>query len=273
MQVDYCYEDGLLPLDKAIDLLLARINAIDECETVALKDSFNRILSEDVISAMNVPPHRNSAMDGYAYADEKGCTEYHVVGKSLPGSPFLGKIAFGECIRIMTGACMPEDTDTVVMQEHIERQGEYMVLNKALKRGGHVRHVGEDIQQGQRIFSAGRCLSAIDLGVLASIGYATVSVLRKPKVALFCTGDEIKEPGEVLFQGDIYNSNRYPLMALLEQENIEVLDLGVIPDAADLLEETIIEAAKSADVLLSTGGVSVGDTDYIQPLMKKIRRN
>ena len=198
-----------------------------------------------------------------------GCV-YEVVGTSLAGKPYVGDIKDKQAIRIMTGACVPEGTDTVIMQEHVDRADHQITLLEPVRHGQNVRHAGEDIERGEQVYPVGHQITAIDLGVLASIGCTSVKVFCPLKVALFCTGDELKQPGESLSPGDIYNSNRFMLTGLLDELGVEVIDLGVAPDQPEALEAMLVNAATQADAIISTGGVSVGDADYVKPVMQKI---
>jgi len=267
---DACYQDQMLDLDTALELLLNSVKSITDTEEVALSDAFERVLARDIQSTSNVPPHKNSAMDGYAYQHQDGKTQYQLIGTAFAGKPYDGEVVNNECVRIMTGACVPDGANTVVMQEHVSVLGTEITIDTVPNQGSNIRGVGEDIQRGDTVFKKGRRLSPIDLGVLASVGCATVNVIRKPKVAIFCTGEELKQPGQPLGKGDIYNSNLYQLKALLQQENVDVFDFGNVGDDPRLIENTIVKTSQMADVLISTGGVSVGDADYVKPLMQKL---
>lgn len=268
-----CYQDQMLDLEQAQQQILNTVESVKQTENISLSRSRNRVLAKNICAPVAVPPHKNSAMDGYALACpntlEAG-TSFTVVGRCMAGAPYTGGIAAGQAIRIMTGACIPEGVDTVVMQEHVALVGNDIQLQQAVKPGQNVRHAGEDVEQGELVYSAGRKISALDTGVLASIGVAELEVYRPLKVALFCTGDELKQPGESLAPGDIYNSNRFMLLGLLEELGMQVIDLGVVPDSPAALEKTLQQAARSADAIISTGGVSVGDADYVKSVMQKI---
>lgn len=268
-----CYQDHMLNLDQAQQHILNAIHPITDTHTVPLDRALARVLAEPVSANVPVPPFRNSAMDGYAiFCDEKleVGQMFDVVGESFAGAPFTGELHTGQAVRIMTGAVMPEQANTVIMQEHIERKNDVAITTQTVTPNQNVRHAGEDVQQGDVVFDAGRKLSAIDLGVLASMGCAQVRVYRRVKVAVFCTGDELKAPNETLQAGEIYNSNRFMLNATLKELGANVLDLGVIEDKPEALEKILLEICEKVDVIISTGGVSVGDADYVKPVMQKI---
>jgi len=267
-----CYQDQMLDLEQAQQQILDTVTAVQETEVVSLSNSRGRVLAKDTYAPVAVPPHKNSAMDGYAIACPGSIgagASFTVVGRSMAGVPYTGEIANGQAIRIMTGACVPEGVDTVIMQEHVQSEGDGIVLQQKVNPGQNVRHAGEDVEQGALVYSAGRKISALDLGVLASIGCAELEVYRPLKVALFCTGDELKQPDELLALGDIYNSNRFMMFGLLEELGMQVVDLGVVPDSPEALEKTLQQAAQVADAIISTGGVSVGDADYVKSVMQK----
>ncbi|MGV6858641.1 MAG: molybdopterin molybdotransferase MoeA [bacterium] len=255
-------------VDQAIELILSATHTLNCTETLFLREAFQRVIAEPVVAHFAVPPHRNSAMDGYAvnHADldaNKDTTCLTVIGKSLAGHPFEGHVGVGECVRIMTGAVMPEGTDTSVMQEHVTQQGSLATFPSHQTPGQNVRHPGEDMKPGDVILDAGRRLTAADLGLLASQGITEVSVYRQPRVAFFSTGDELKSLGETLASGDIYDSNRYTLHGMLQKLGVSILDMGVIPDDAEAVQQAFTRASENADMVITTGGVSVGEADYI----------
>ena len=207
--VDCCSAPGLLPFEQALENMLTAINPIDETEQVTLKNALGRVLAQDINSPVNVPPNDNSAMDGYTFAQQSLAANntLTLVGRSMAGAPYEGTCKAGECVRIMTGAKVPADCDTVEMQENCQAAGENITFLSSRKRADNVRSKGEDIAVGQTVFLTGRELTAIDIGVLASLGIDNVTVFRKLKVALISTGDELKKPGQTLNDGDIYESN------------------------------------------------------------------
>ncbi|MEZ5451148.1 MAG: molybdopterin molybdotransferase MoeA, partial [Thiolinea sp.] len=234
--------------------------------------ALGRILAAPVKAAFAVPPHRNSSMDGYAFAHTDGGqgAQLRIAGVSYAGKPFTGPLQRGECVRIMTGAVVPDGCDTVEMQENCRRDGEQLQLNTATRQGANIRHPGDDMQPGDVILETGRHLNAADLGLLAALGISEVDVLRRPRVAFFSTGDELKSIGETLEAGDIYDSNRYTLHAMLQVLDVEIIDMGVVRDTAAAVEQAFRSAARRADVLITSGGVSVGDADYVTATLEKL---
>lgn len=266
---DCCSAPGLMPFENALENMLSQITPITESLTVHITQALNCILAQDVASPINVPNHDNSAMDGYAFALES-LQENNVltlVGRSMAGAPFQGECKKGECIRIMTGAKMPACCDSVEMQENVKADADKITFLKEKAFGSHVRNAGEDIQLGQQVFSKGHKLSAVDIGILASLGVSEVKVFRKVKVALIATGDELKLPGQALQSGDIYESNSFVLRGMLAKLNIEVIDFGIIEDDFDAIKTAFISADEQADAVISSGGVSVGDADYTKTVL------
>jgi len=225
------------------------------------------------VSTINVPSHTNSAMDGYALHGAElsaaGETRLEVVGTSAAGRPFSGTVGAGECVRIMTGAPMPAATDTVVMQENVTRDGDTAIIRAGQKPGQHVRQAGEDIAAGNVALDAGTLLLPAQIGILASIGVGEVSVRRRPRVAFFSTGDELRSVGEPLGEGNIYDSNRYTIYGMLTRLGVELLDMGVIRDDRDAVEQAFARAAQEADAIVTSGGVSVGDADYVAETLER----
>ncbi len=270
------FDPDSLTVDQAIDRLAASATPISGAELVSLPDSLNRILRDDVLSPINVPPYANSAMDGYAInsADlptPDATVSLTLVGTAMAGRPCQMKLEAGQCIRIMTGAQMPEGADTVVMQEHITRNGDTITLsgNSGYQKNANVRYPGEDLSKGQIVLGRGRRLTAADVGLLASIGIAKVNVIRRLRVAFFSTGDELRSLGETLKEGQIYDSNRYTLHAMLTRLGHDITDLGIIPDDIDAIRAAFTQAANS-DVIITSGGVSVGDADYVKMVLEEI---
>ena len=270
--VDCCSAPGLMPFDQALKTMLAAITPITDVENITLAEGLGRVLSTDITSPINVPPHNNSAMDGYAFAHTSLANQefLSLAGRSMAGQPYQGICAKGECIRIMTGAKMPEGCDSVEMQENCHVEGESVRFLAQRKMGDHVRYAGEDIHKGHVVFGKGRRLSAVDIGVLASLGINELSVFRKLTVALIATGDELKALGQPLASGDIFESNSYALAAMLKNLNVNVINFGVIADDEAAITEAFIQADKQADAVISSGGVSVGDADYTKLVLDKI---
>jgi molybdopterin molybdotransferase len=269
---DCCSAPGLLPFERALTQMLNSLTPVTEIEQVNIEHALNRILATDIASPINVPPHANSAMDGYAFLHESlaETTTLKLIGRSMAGEPFQGTCKRGECVRIMTGAKLPAGCDTVEMQENCTVNGEQITFTSAKKIGDHVRNAGEDIAQGQQVLQRGQRLTAIDIGMLSSLGIAKVQVYRRLKVALIATGDELKVPGQTLREGDIYESNAHVLANILDKMNIEVIDFGIISDDFDAIKTAFQQADELADAVMSSGGVSVGDADYTKTVLDEL---
>lgn len=267
-----CGGHGLLPLENAVSNIAESISSVLEVETVELTESLGRVLAEDIVSTINVPSANNSAMDGYAFchADLASFDSLTVAGESFAGSPFIGSLERGQCIRIMTGAVVPTSVDTVIMQELVKRSDDAITLIKPPKLGANVRRAGEDIAKGGLVYSAGRVISAIDVGIIASIGLSQLKVLRRPKIGIFSTGDELKQPGELAGPGDIFDSNRYSVMSMLKKLPVEVVDYGCLPDDKSLIRNTVLEADEYCDALITSGGVSVGEADFTREILEEL---
>lgn len=263
---------GLMPLETALEQMLSRIAPLTDDETLPLLSCFGRVTAGDIVSPLNVPGFDNSAMDGYAVrlADLEGGQPLPVAGKAFAGQPFTGEWPAGSCIRIMTGAPVPAGCDAVVMQEETEQSDEGVRFTASVRAGQNIRRLGEDIAQGATVFAAGQRLTAAELPVLASLGIAEVKVVRKVRVAVFSTGDELRLPGQPLGAGQIYDTNRLAVHLMLEQLGCEVINLGIIPDDPDRLRAAFIEADKAADVVISSGGVSVGEADYTKTILEEL---
>lgn len=269
------FEADAISVDEARQTIFDQITPIKSGVKVALRDALNQYLAEDIISPINVPPHKNAAMDGYALAGDDLPTletqSFSVVGASFAGIPSDVDYEKGSVIRIMTGGVMPESTDTVVPQELVELIDDGTIkIDKKQRSGQNVRYPGEDIEKGAKVFNKGHRISVADLGIIASLGKGEVNVFRRPRVAFFSTGDELKSIGETLNNGDIYDSNRYTLFALLKNLDVEIIDLGVIKDTKEAIEKAFISAAELADIVITSGGVSVGEADFIKPTLKKL---
>ena len=263
-----------LTVTAARERILAASAAVSGREKSALRDALGRVLAEDIISPVNVPGHTNSAMDGYAISSNDipgGETrEFRVVATAYAGKPVSLSCGPGECVRIMTGAPMPAGTDTVIMQEQVQiNDPRHALIGAGHRPGQNVRQAGEDILKGSIVLGSGRTLTPADLGVIASLGVFEVSVYRRPRVAFFSTGDELRSAGEVLGEGDVYDSNRYSLYGMLKKLNVELLDLGNISDDPVELRRAFESAADMADVVISSGGVSVGEADYTKSILEE----
>jgi molybdopterin molybdotransferase len=263
------YDPDTLHVDKAREAMRACITPIADTEVVAVRNSLGRVLAQEIVPGINVPAHDNSAMDGYAvrYADiDKPLTE---IGTALAGKPFAGAVQPGQCVRIMTGAVMPAGTDTVVIQEVVKRDGNRIVVPPGQKRAQNVRYAGEDLKVGVPVLEPGKLLRPAELGLIASLGIGDVRVMRKLRVAFFSTGDELASIGTALKAGEVYDSNRYTLHGMLSRLGVEITDLGVVRDDPAALEAALRRAAQ-ADAIVTTGGVSVGEADFIKQLMAKL---
>ncbi|HKT97009.1 MAG TPA: gephyrin-like molybdotransferase Glp [Paraburkholderia sp.] len=287
------FDPQALPVSAAQAIVLQWVTPLAQSERVPLRDALARVLARDVISPIDVPAHDNSAMDGYAFdgalllassAPAGATLTLNVTGKAFAGHPYTGAIAPRACVRIMTGAPMPAGCDTVVPQERVERSvsasgdsAAAEALNEsitfradAVTPGANRRRQGEDLARGSAALRAGRVLRASDIGLLASLGVVDVAVKRRLRVAYFSTGDELRSPGEPLDAGCIYDSNRYTLGAMLQRLNVEPIDLGVVRDDPESLAATLKSAAESADVVLTSGGVSVGEADFTRTQLQAL---
>lgn len=268
------YDPNSLAVDHARSLILGQLAPIRGCERVALRSALGRVLAEDVIAPCNVPAHDNSAMDGFAVRfadlDETAPSRLKVLGVALAGQPFSGTLGAGECVRIMTGGLPPPGTDTVVIQEVVALEGDCVLIPPLQRRGQNIRHAGEDLRLGTPALAAGKLVRPSELGLLASLGFAEVKVKRRLRVAFFSTGDELCSIGTPLADGDVYDSNRYTLFGMLTRLGCEVLDLGVVRDDPALIEAAFHEAASNADVVITSGGVSVGEADFVKQLMAQM---
>ena len=269
------YDPQAMRVDQVLDFLRLWVTPVTDTQCVSPLQAEGRILAEEVISPISVPPHDNSAMDGYALrgediarASEAGL---RVVGTALAGSAWTGPCGPGECVRIMTGAIMPEGLDTVVPQELVQIDQDVMrVPAGVLAPGDNRRRMGEDLMQGQPALRRGARLGPAACGLLASLGLAEVRVMRRLKVAYFSTGDEILSLGEPPREGAVYDSNRYTVHGLLQRLGCEVIDLGVVRDDPTVLEAAFRAAAAQADAVITSGGVSVGEADHTKDMMRRL---
>lgn len=268
------FDPNSLPVDEARKRILDTLRSINGIEQLPLRDTLGRVLAEDIQSTINVPSHTNSAMDGYALLSAdlppEGTASLDVIGRSMAGTPFEGNVSRGQCVRIMTGAKMPDGADTVIMQEHVTVDGDRINIGAGHKAGQNVRQAGEDLSTGECVFNTGKFITPADLGMLASMGIAEVQVWRRVRVAFFSTGDELRSVGQPLGDGQIYDSNRYTLHGMLARLGVELLDMGVIPDQRNEIESAFRSAAQIADVLITSGGVSVGEADFVKETLEKI---
>jgi len=261
-----------LSVAQARAAIAAALQPITDTLDVALEQALGRVLAEDVVSPIDVPAHDNSAMDGFAFDGAAlaagGVTRLRVVGTLMAGAPHQGVVASGECLRIMTGAVMPAGLDTVVPLELCRGEGDAVLIEPGVLRSGeNRRRRGEDLKSGLPALRRGRRLRPADLGLIASLGIARVKVLRPLRVAMFSTGDELRTLGQTLDPGCVYDSNRYSLLGALQRLGMEVIDLGLVPDDRAALQSTLEQAVAQADVVLTSGGVSMGDADYTRQVL------
>ena len=276
------YDAQAMPVSAVQAIVREWATPVTTVERVHLRDALNRVLAQDIVSPIDVPAHDNSAMDGYAFAgaalevrtgvpDEKRELVLSVAGKAFAGHPFAGSIERTQCVRVMTGATMPAGCDTVVPQEAVTRDGDTIRFPASqLRTGANRRLAGEDLAHGAVALKAGRIVRASDLGLLASLGIGEVSVRRRLRVAFFSTGDELRSIGQPLDPGCVYDSNRYTLFAMLKRLDVDPIDLGVVRDEPAALEEALRTAASSADVVITSGGVSVGEADLTKQMLRML---
>ena len=267
-----CASPGLIAVDEAVSRILDAASPVVESEELDIQQSLGRILAEDVVSPINVPGYDNSAMDGYAVRSAE-CNDPGVsltISQRIPAGQSGVRLETGSAARIFTGAPVPEGADAVVMQELCQQQGDTVIINTRLEAGENIRRAGEDIEQGASVLKAGSRIRPQEQGLLASIGQARFLVKRRLRVASFFTGDELVEPGRVLAQGQIYNSNRYTLTGLLQATGCEVKDLGIVPDTLEDTLEVLQHAAADADIVITSGGVSVGEEDYVRIALERL---
>jgi len=268
------YDPDALPVDKARAAIRACLMPVADVESVLIRQSLGRVLAQDIVPAINVPGHDNSAMDGWAVSGKDVSFDREIqlleIGKALAGKPFHGTIGAGECVRVMTGAVMPQGADTVVVQELCRVDADRISIPPGQKAGQNVRAAGEDLKAGVPVLRAGQAVRAAELGLIASLGIAEVSVKRRLRVAFFSTGDELASIGTPLQEGQVYDSNRYTLHGMLQGLGVEIIDMGVVRDDPAKLEAAFREAAARADAIITTGGVSVGEADFVKQLMAKL---
>jgi molybdopterin molybdotransferase len=270
------YDPNALPVAQAQEFIARLVPRVSAVESVALRSALGRVLARDIVSPIDVPAHDNSAMDGYALRGADLSASGDTLLSAVAGTGFAGQ-AFGDavpprhCVRIMTGAVMPAGLDTVVPQEFTQTEGAQVRIPAGIVRTGDNRRLaGEDLARGSVALTAGRLIKPADLGLLASLGRAEVPVLRRLRVAFFSTGDELRSIGEPLAEGCVYDSNRYTIWGMLQRLGCEVLDLGVVRDDPDALRATFSAAAASADAVITSGGVSVGEADHTKQIMAEL---
>ena len=253
-----------LDLDVALARVLGQLSAPAATETVPVRQAQGRVAAETIRSRTDLPPFPASAMDGYAFRWRPGIHSLEVTGESLAGHPFAGSVSAGQCVRIMTGAPLPAHCDTVIVQENCDRAGAAVRLREPPEPGANVRPVGDDLRRGDEVVAAGKRLSPFNIGSLAASGCATATVRARPRVAIFSTGDELQQPGTALEYGNIYDSNRFAVEALLASLPVEIDNLGVLADDAEVVAASLTAASTNSALILTSGGVSVGDADHVK---------
>ena len=270
------YDPQALSAQDVLKFLTQLVNTVAETEEVEIFQSLGRIVAKDVISPIDVPPHDNSAMDGFAFKGQQLSSAENitlkVVGTALAGKAWQGQVKSGECVKIMTGAIMPDGLDTVIPQELCQSVTPESIqfASHILKTGDNRRLRGEDIAKGKPALKQGARITPAAAGLLASLGLPKVSVYRTLRVAYFSTGDEILSLGEALREGAVYDSNRYTIAGLLKDLGCQMIDMGVVKDDPQLLENAFTKAAEHADAIITSGGVSVGEADFTKAMMKKL---
>jgi len=268
-------EPGVITVPEAVTNILNNTHSIADFSKLHIRQCLYRVLFEDIKSPIDVPGHNNSAMDGYAILSDdipvKDSKTFTVIGTAFAGQPFRGRCQANECVRIMTGAMVPDNTDTIVIQEDVQVHDESSIeIGPGHKKNQNLRYAGEDIKTGSTVLSKGSVIKSADLGVLASLGINEIKVVRKPRVSFFSTGDELKSIGQTLKKGEIYDSNRYSLYGLLSDCDVDIIDMGAVKDEPDTIRQTLLSAAACSDVILTSGGVSVGEADYIKGILQEI---
>jgi molybdopterin molybdotransferase len=267
------YDPNALHVEKARAAIRACLTPVTQTERLPVREALGRVLAEDIVPGIDVPGHDNTAMDGYAvrFADlGAGETVLEEIGAALAGKPFGGRVGPGQCVRVTTGAVMPAGADTVVAQEVVKVKSGKVAIPAGQKAAQHVRYAGEDLKKGVAVLGPGQWLRPAELGLIASLGIGEVRVRRKLRVAFFSTGDELVSIGTAPKEGEVYDSNRYTLHGMLSRLGVEIHDLGVVRDDLAQLEAAFRKAAGLADAIVTTGGVSVGEADFVKPMMAKL---
>ncbi len=265
---------NLMPFAEARERALARVGPIADTESIAVASALGRVLATPVVATFDVPNHDNTAMDGYAvrFCDlaQDGDTRLRVVGEVPAGARMETTLGAGEAVRILTGAPMPDGSDCIVIQEDVQLDGDILTVPPGQKQAQWIRRAGQDIASGAEVFAAGRLLGPPDIGMLASLGISRIEVYRRLKVAILSTGNEVIAPGQPLAPGQVYDSNRFSMMGVLQALGVEVLDLGIIRDDREAITAAMLRGADEADVVLTSGGVSVGDYDLVKDVITEI---
>ena len=268
------YDPNSMPVAKARAFINTFLSPVKGFARLPIRSALGRVLSEDITSPVNVPAHINSAMDGWAIRCEdladNPAAALTEIGASFAGRPFQGAVNKGQCVRIFTGGVVPESCNAIVMQEKAHADGKTITFNTGVKPGQNVRYAGEDLKQGAVALARGRLVRPAELGLLASLGIGDVSVYRPLRVVFFSTGDELVSIGSPLAEGELYDSNRYTLHGMLKRMGCDVIDMGVVRDDPALLEKAFHDASEIGDVVITSGGVSVGEADYVKQLLTKL---
>jgi len=268
------YDPNSMPVDKARALIARFLAPLTVTERVHVRLALNRVLAEDVISPINVPSHDNSAMDGYAvrFVDLKadGDVALRIAGTSFAGKPYTSALHAGEAVRIMTGGVVPPHADTIVMQEHTQSANGQVTIGGGHRKNQNLRRAGEDLAIGQVALKRGLPLRPAEIGLIASLGIGEVTVYRKLRVAFFSTGDELVSIGNVPGEGQIFDSNRYTIYGMLMRMGFDIIDMGVVRDDPEWIEAAFRQAAVTADVVITSGGVSVGEADFVKDMLNKL---
>ncbi|MGI9316141.1 MAG: molybdopterin molybdotransferase MoeA [bacterium] len=268
------FDPKSITADEAIRRILELVTPVTQIESIALRMALGRVTARDVLSRVQVPNHTNSAMDGYALRgtdlSDKACKTFSIVGESFAGKPCDRAIEPGQCARIMTGAVMPEGADTVITQERVERVGDGITVKPGEKPGSNVRQAGEDLEVGDVAISSGTRIGPAHLGLAASLGFSELPCYRKPRVAFFSNGDELRSVGESLETGELFDSNRYTLFGMLTEAGVEIVDLGIVRDDQAQIARAFAEASSCSDIVITSAGASVGDADYIKQTLDEM---
>ncbi len=263
---------SLMPFYEARARTLQRVSVVNEVEFVGLGNALGRVLAEPIIAPFNVPNHDNSAMDGYAvrFEDLQAGADLRVTGVAAAGARVAAEVGPGEAVRIFTGAPVPAGCDCIVIQEVVQLEGDQLRVPSGQTLYQNIRRAGQDIVEGDEVFPAGRCLGPAEIGMLTSLGLPEVKVVRKLRVAVLSTGNEVFEPGELIAPGQLYDSNRATLKAALTALGVDVIDLGIARDVREQIEAGLRRGAREADVVLTSGGVSVGDFDLVKDVITEL---
>ena len=256
----------------AVSRILKSITTMKDTETINIKDALGRIVSKNIKSSINIPSFRNSAMDGYAINIKNLKQNKYVLneqGISLAGQPYYKKLKNKETVKVMTGAVIPDNADAIIMKEMVDKKGNIISFPDCIQKDQNIRNIGEDIKKGDKVLTKGRQINYVDLAILSSLGMSKIDVLKKPIVSFFSTGDELISVNKKLKKGQIYDSNRYLLFGLLSELPVEIKDMGVARDNERILIKKLKECSGLSDIIITTGGVSVGDADYIKSALKK----